>query len=493
MVFNRPASLFVVGLLLVGCATTRDASVQATAEEPALDGILIEPVPVPIAERRVVPPTVWSELRAGFALDHAVDKPQVQAALRWLASQPDLMLDIQPRLERYLPYLVDAVNERKLPAELALVPIIESTLDPYAFSAGGAAGLWQLIPATARYHGVSMNWWYDGRRDPVDATRAALDHLQYLHDRFDDWLLALAAYNAGEGRIRRALARAPEPSFWALRLPDETERYVPRLLAIAHVIAHPSLVDLPTLPVRRTFVVARIDSQVDLTAVARDAKVPIEEIFRFNPGLNRGATPPDGPHRLLLPIVYDAPLRDALGSYPRDAQRWTRYVVRRGDSLSTIARRHHTTVSAIRTSNALSGHLIRVGDTLLIPQAKVNAGTLPENPLLAKPGGRYQVAAGDSLWTISRRYATSVDALVRANRLDPKRPLKVGQTLVVPGKSVDRKIHYRVRRGDSLARIASRFRIRIKDIARWNALDAAEYLQPGQRLVLYVSLADSYS
>jgi membrane-bound lytic murein transglycosylase D len=382
-----------------------------------------------------------------------------------------------------------------MPTEIALLPIIESTLDPYAFSSGGAAGLWQLIPATAQHYGVRMNWWYDGRRDPIDSTRAALDHLEYLHHRFDDWLLAIAAYNAGEGRVHRALKRSSGKSFWDLELPGETRRYVPRLLALARAIEHPALVGLqvPELSSRTAFVIHELDAQIDLAKLSRLADLPIDEIFRFNPGLNRGATPPDGPHRLIVPTEHAAAVSLAMRGYPDDGIGWTRYVVRNGDNLGSIAQRHNTSIAAIQASNSLTGHFIRSGATLQIPTARVNPGRIPENPLLTRGGGRYQVATGDSLWAISRRYATSVDALVRANRLDPRRPLRVGQTLIVPGKNADRKIHYKVRTGDSLARIAARYGVNFHDIARWNRLDVANYLRPGQRLVLWVSIIGSFT
>jgi membrane-bound lytic murein transglycosylase D len=504
-----PVTLWLVlATSLHGCIATPNPDPDTTAPTQS-DGLvaaippsLQEPVAAlrasdaEVAADTEIPtdPTLWSELRRGFALEHAPDHAAAREALSWLADQPDLLERIQPGAARYLAYLVESVGERSMPTEIALLPIIESTLDPYAFSSGGAAGLWQLIPATARHYGVRMNWWYDGRRDLIDSTDAALDHLQHLHRRFDDWPLAMAAYNAGESRVYRALRRSPDASFWELELPGETRRYVPRVLALARVIEDPALLGLrlPALSSRSNFVVQEFDAQIDLGTFARLADLPIDEIFRFNPGLNRGATPPDGPHRLIVAAQHATTVSVAAHSYPDDAIGWTRYVIREGDNLGSIAQRHNTSVAAIKASNSLSGHLIRSGAALMIPTNRVNASQVPENPLLARRGADYRVAPGDSLWTISRRYATSVDALVRANRLDPRRPLRVGQTLRVPGKSADRKIRYKVRPGDSLARIAARYGVKVRDIARWNRLDVATYLQPGQRLVLYVSITGSY-
>lgn len=503
----------VLACSLHGCIATPNlepATIEHTRSDepvapipPSITGPATLPRPAAPAAPAVDPvvptvptvPTLWSKLRGGFALEHAADRAAVREALDWLAQQPDLLERIQPRATRYLAYLVESVEQRGMPTEIALLPIIESTLDPYAFSSSGAAGLWQLIPATARHYGVRMNWWYDGRRDPIDSTRAALDHLEYLHGRFDDWLLAIAAYNAGESRVYRAIKRSPGRSFWELELPGETRRYVPRLLALARAIEDPELIGLqvPSLSSAPAFVIHDLDAQIDLSTLARLADLPIDEIFRFNPGLNRGATPPDGPHRLIVPTERSTAVSLAMRSYPKDGIRWTRYVVKSGDNLGSIAQRHNTSVAAIKSSNSLSGHLIRSGATLLIPTTRMNPGQVRQNPLLARRGGSYQVVAGDSLWTISRRYATSVNALVRANRLDPRRPLRVGQTLSVPGKSADRKIRYKVRSGDSLARIAARYGVKIRDIARWNRLNVADYLQPGQRLVLWVSIIGNFS
>ncbi len=488
----------VLASLLHGCMATPDVQPDTAAQMSAGP---IELIPLPLASPRLVDPevrvvpSVWSELRAGFALDHDPDRSAVREAFGWLAEQPDLLVRIQPRSARYLGYLVESVRARGMPTEIALIPIIESTLDPYAFSSGGASGLWQLIPSTAQRYDVSMNWWYDGRRDPIDSTRAALDHLEYLYRRFDDWLLAIAAYNAGEGRVHRALKRSTVKRFWDLELPGETRRYVPRLLALARAIENPALIDLqvPPLSVDAAFVIQEFETQIDLTTLARLADLPLDEMFRFNPGLNRGATPPDGPHRLIVATEHAPAVEVAVRNYPDDGIGWVRYVVREGDNLGSIAQRHSTSVTSIKASNALTGHLIRTGATLQIPTARVNAGAIPENPLLSRGGGRYQVVAGDSLWTIGRRHKTSVDALVRANRLDPRRPLRVGQTLIVPGKSADRKIHYKVRSGDSLARIAARYGVTVADITRWNRLNVRSYLQPGQRLILYVSIIGSFS
>ena len=296
-----------------------------------------------------------------------------------------MLLDIEAQARRYLAYVVDEVRQRQLPMELALVPIIESTLNPYAGSHSGASGLWQLIPNTAKHYGVTIDWWYDGRRDPVDSTGAALDYLTYLYDEFGDWLLAIAAYNGGEGRVRRALADTPNADFFDLKLPTETKRYVPRLLALAHLIAESDRLALPPIDPTPAFFSATLDDQVDLAVLADIGSLPMDEMFRFNPGLNRRATPPDGPYRLLIPSSYRTAFENALSQYPKERVQWKRHVVKRGESLDRIARQYRTTVAALRETNGLTNNIIHPSQSLVVAVAAIEPSALPANPMLSNP------------------------------------------------------------------------------------------------------------
>jgi len=397
-----------------------------------------------------------------------------------------------------------------MPAEIALLPIVESALDPYAFSHGGAAGLWQFIPGTAQRFGLQRNYWYDGRRDPVAATEAALDYLDYLHGLFDDWLMAVAGYNAGEGNVRRALRKldragtrpAEGTAFWVADLPRETAAYVPRLLALAAVVADPQAhgLTLPKVAPAPAFVAVPIDGQFDLQRVAETLALDVDTLYAWNPALNQWATPPQGPHRRLLPRDVAAGAAQALAAVPATERvRWLRVEIHPGDTLSELARRHGTDIASIRRANGLgSGALIRTGDALLIPRAGSD-GT--SNPVLAarSPSGAaaHVVQPGDSLWRLSRAYDVPLDTLIRVNRVSPKEPLRLGQKLVIPGAApatapgggkVIRKVTYGVRPGDSLAGIANRFNVRVKEIVRWNGLDISDYLQPGQSLKLYINV-----
>jgi len=429
--------LLLCAAMTVGCESVDPKPVHPDApQEPAAA------VPAPdadVEQRDAVPTDVWSVLRNGFALDHSVDEPSVERAIDVYQSADTLMPGFEDQVRRYFAYVVDAVHRRQLPMELALLPIIESTLDPYAFSHRGASGLWQLIPTTAKQYGVTMDWWYDGRRDPVDSTAAALDYLTYLHDEFGDWLLAIAAYNGGEGRVRRALDNAkPGAGFFDLKLPRETQRYVPKVLALAHLIAADGDDRLPQIDPAPPFYLMTIDDQVDIEKLASIGAFSTDELFRFNAGLNRRATPPDGPYRLLVPSSYREALEAALDQYPKDRVLWSRHIVKRGETLASIAKHYDTTVASIRATNGLNTKsVLRPNQSLLIGVAAIEPTTLPNNPMLPSSKGTYRLT-------------------------------------------------YTVRRGDSLARIADRFNVSIAAIAEWNDVDPGDVLRPGRRLVLHL-------
>ncbi|NND47613.1 MAG: transglycosylase SLT domain-containing protein, partial [Woeseiaceae bacterium] len=248
------------------------------------------------------PEDVLARLRQGFTLTYD-DNRRTAAELKWFVSHPDYLNRVFTRAQRYLPYIVAELERRGMPLELALLPIVESAYDPFAYSHGRAAGLWQMIPGTAKRFGVKQNWWYDGRRDVVDSTRAALDYLEHLEGLNDgDWLNAIASYNSGEGNVLRAARKnrkANKPvDFWHLKLPRETSMYVPKLLALVEIVADPEKyqLTLPVVPDEQQFMVADIGSQLDLALAAELAGVDIDTVYQYNPGYNRWSTDPSGPH-----------------------------------------------------------------------------------------------------------------------------------------------------------------------------------------------------
>jgi membrane-bound lytic murein transglycosylase D len=466
------------------------------------------------------PYDLLTKLRFGFSLDYA-DNPRIAAERNWFVRHPDYLSRVFTRAQRYLPYITAEIERRGLPLELALLPIVESAYDPFAYSHGRAAGLWQMIPGTARRFGIKQNWWYDGRRDVVDSTRAALDYLEYLYELNDgDWLNAIASYNSGEGNVLRSVKRnrkAGKPGdFWNLRLPRETRMYVPKLLALVDIVENPDAYDL-TLPAvldEPQFVVADIGSQLDLALAAELAGVDVDTVYAYNPGYNRWSTDPAGPHRLVLPVDAADTFTAALAEVPDDDRvRWKRHKVKSGEAISQIALKYNTTVTQIREANNLRGNTIRAGHYLLIPVATkpLSAYSQSADARLAKTQNRkrsgskveHTVRKGESFWTISRRYDVTHRQLAAWNGMAPGDPLPVGRTLVVWTKAgnasphvspattlgnTTRKLRYTVRNGDSLYLIANRFRVSINDLARWNNIDKNKILRPGQKLTMYVDV-----
>ena len=319
-------------------------------------------------------PDLLGRMRAGFALP-AVEEAAVQRQIDWFLEHPEYLGRSLERGRRYLHHIVSQLEERNMPRELALLPVVESAFDPFARSPHRALGLWQFIPSTGRRYGLEEDWWLDNRRDVLAATRAALDHLQELHDEFDgDWLLALAAYNAGAGSVRRAIERNQrlgEPiDFFHLRLRPETRAYVPKLLAIAQLAAEPERfgLELPSIPDAPYFEPIDVGGQIDLGLLSELTGVPLEELRALNPGFKRFATSPDGPSELLVPAAARQQCEEVLAELPASKRmRYARHQVRRGDTLIAIARRYGVPVELLRSANQLRGALIRPGDDLLVP------------------------------------------------------------------------------------------------------------------------------
>jgi membrane-bound lytic murein transglycosylase D len=467
------------------------------------------------AEEAPIQSDVIDRIRDGFAMPH-MERREIETQRNWYARHPDYMERVLLRSQRYLFWIVEEVERRGMPTELALLPIVESAFDPFAYSHGRAAGLWQIIPGTGKRFGLKQNWWYDGRRDPVASTRAALDYLEKLHADFDgDWLLAVAAYNSGEGNVMRAQRRnrkAGKPTdFWNLKLPVETEAYVPKLLALQQLIGDPQRfgLELPSVANQPYFAVVELSAQIDLALAAELAGIEMDELYALNAGFNRWATDPDGPMRIQVPVAASERFRRELAALPEGQQvRWVRYKIRSGDALSLIAKRHDTTADVLRQINDIRGNSIRAGDYLMIPTATRSLDNYSQSAaerlarLQNRPRGAtksvHVVRTGESLWTISQRYGVGTRSLAKWNGMAPGDTLSVGRELVVwSGKTASgngnsakvRKVHYTVRKGDSLARIAGKFRVTIGDLKNWNqSLAGKKYLQPGQRIVMYVDV-----
>ncbi|MCP1727076.1 membrane-bound lytic murein transglycosylase D [Natronospira proteinivora] len=471
------------------------------------------------------PADVWERIRRGWGMEGVVNS-RVEPQLRWHERNPAYMDRVATRAEPFLAYILDEIEERGLPTELALLPIVESAYDPFAYSHGRAAGMWQFIPSTGRHFGLKQNWWYDGRRDFIASTDAALTYMENLAERFDgDWELALAAYNAGGGNVSRAIRRNRQQSrdldYWSLRLPRETMHYVPKMMALREVIENPEKYGVSLRPIDNEprIAVVELDGQLDLALAAELAEMDIDEVYRLNAGFNRWATDPDGPHRLVVPIDRKKALKSGLADLdPEERISWHRHEIQPGESLNVIARRYNITVEMLQDVNELRDNVIRTGDHLLVPQAMASADAYSgsvsqrlERIQNTQRGNRervnYQVQPGDSFWSIAQQYNVNVRQLAQWNGMAPGDTLRVGQSLTVwvddpalaqAGNRLrsgpadrERQVNYQVRSGDSLARIASRFGVSVNDLLRWNSLSADDYLQPGQKLTIIVDVTNT--
>lgn len=503
---------------------------QQTAKDPQIQVEIIKPIPSSLPEVSInkaaafksfgfEPSDLWERLIGQLHM-HIPENKRVRRSREWYLKRPKHIQAVTRRAEPFLYLIIEEVEKRKLPLELALLPVIESSFDPFAYSHGSASGVWQFTAPTARSFGLKINWWYDGRRDISAATTAALDMLKYLYDRLDhNWLYAIAAYNTGEGRIRRAIrknkARNKPTDFWSLDLPNETKKYVPQLLALTDIIKNHESYGVKLYPITNEPQVHLVtfDSQIDLAFAANLADMSLTDLHRLNPGYNRWATPPEGPHKLLLPISKINQFKQGLNkTTPAQRLKWVRYRIQPGDNLSSIAQQHHTTAEVIRTINKLDSNRIRAGKNLLILQSIADPAvyqmsvTEREKKRKATKRGhskvKHIVKPGESFWSIAKQYKTTARKIAYWNHMSPRDTLKVGKSLVIwlKGTYHDprnqshtiRKVNYRVRRGDSLSSIAHKFRVSMQDLKIWNRLDPKRPIKKGQQLKIFVDVTKTH-
>jgi membrane-bound lytic murein transglycosylase D len=459
--------------------------------------------------QQLPPIDLWQRIRNGYGMEDTALNKETQKQLDWFASQPYYISQVTDRAKPYLYYIVEELEKRNMPLELALLPVIESSYQPLAHSSSNASGLWQFIPGTGKMFGLDQNWWYDGRRDIIQSTDAALDYLQKLHSDFGDWQLALAAYNSGEGRVGRAIRHNQElgmaTDFWSLDLPRETTNYVPKFIAIAHLFNDPTgyNITLNSIEDSPFFTVVDTGSQIDLALAAKLAEISTDEIYQLNPGFNRFATAPDGPHRLVLPLDKADIFQQGLDDLANNKRmHWSKHTVVSGDSLSSISQHYETNVNVIKKANGLASDLIRLGSNLLIPtpsnKASASSTTIQHtaklNLLRAIPTGHkqiYAVNAGDTWWDIANKHSIDVMQLTQWNDKSPKDMLSIGQKIVIWTKnqttsSRTKKINYITKTGDSLWIISQRFKVSVAQLLDWNGLSDRSLLTPGQQLTVHV-------
>ena len=449
---DTPATAAAAGAFAVTTTATANAApaggeTPAGGQQVAADPLVSSGQALPVTDK-----DLWERIRRGFKMPDLQSK-RAQSSTRWYAAQPDYIARMTGRASMYLYHIVDELEKRNMPTELALLPFVESAMQPEAVSFAKAAGLWQFIPSTGRLYSLEQNLWKDERFGVIESTRAALDYLQKLYGEFGDWHLALAAYNCGEAGVERALARARKAhrsvAYQDLRLPNETQYYVPKLQAIKNIVADPQHygIELPVIRNEPYFVAVNNTADIDVVTAARLADLPIEEFRALNPAYSRpvivGASSPT----ILLPADRADSFNANLAAWQATGQplaSWTAYTLQPGETLSKLAERVGLTEAQLREANHIPPrYRAAPGSTILIPRDESNNDDIA-------PG------------FISASFA------------------------LVPENTNLRQVNYRVRRGDTLASVARRWHVSADDIVAWNQLHSMS-LFTGQHLTLTVA------
>lgn len=488
-------------IALAGCQSNVPRDFSSAHE---VTPVTVEQDPLWLSDKPVEPDheDIWERIRDGFMLqEHLDSNPRIEQQRLLFASRPASVQTATARGGPYIHYIVERLEERDMPLELALLPVIESSYDPFAYSPAHAVGLWQFIPSTGRHFNLRQTNWYDGRRDITASTNAALRYLSYLHGLFNgDWLLALAAYNAGEGTVSRAIERNQKlglpTDYWNLPLPQETRDYVPKLLALSQLIKAPDAYGITLSPIANEpyFEVVTLKQRMDLARVAKLADLDEDELYQLNPAFTRRITL-DGPQQLLVPLEKAEMLAANLALMkPQDLVDWRQYNVRPGDTLGSIADRHQVSIKSLREVNRLRGNRLRIGQVLSIPSTVDDASSAELLRTVSRSSSAvprsYRVKNGDNLWDIAKAQRVSVRDLQRWNKLSGS-SLKVGQALFLEGpnpvaaNAKAAPTFYKVRQGDSLYQIAKRFNVHVNKLKTWNP-SGTQVLRPGQLLTLYL-------
>ncbi len=485
-----------------------DETVEELAKTPA------DPVQPAAQDDDAAGDDLWKRIGANLNLPRHLDRRGVKGRLAWYAKNQKYLDRVAARANLYLHHIVGEVEKRDMPLELALLPIVESAFQPRARSHKAAVGIWQFIQGTGERYGLKQNCSYDGRRDIVAATKAALDYLEDLNAEFGDWLLAIAAYNTGERNVARAIRRnrraGKDTDFFSLRLHRETRGYVPSLLAVAELVANPAQHGIVWQPVpdRQYFVQVDTGGQIDLAVVAKLAAMTRDELRDLNPGYDDWATKSQDAHQLLLPVAREKPFLEKLAGLT-PAQRLTAadageqcyYIVKSGDTLSHIAQRYRgVSVRQLQAWNGISrprslkpGQKLKVFAASAVQKVAATAEQPAEKPVL------YTVKRGDTLSHIGRRLGVSVKQLQTWNGISRPRSLKPGQKLRVvaaPGvrkvanktdRPAQEPIQYTVRKGDNLSKIAKKFSVTLKELLAWNNLHKNDTIFPKQKITVHQS------
>ncbi|HKU45619.1 MAG TPA: transglycosylase SLT domain-containing protein, partial [Burkholderiales bacterium] len=408
----------------------------------ALKDIISDPTPFGI-DRAKEPTDLWARIRKGFVIKDLNNKLVKQKTAQYVA-RPEYLERIIGRSKLYLYHIVEEIERRGMPTELALLPMVESAYNPMAYSRAHASGLWQFIPGTGKRFELEQNSWYDGRRDVVDSTNAALDYLTKLHDMYGDWHLALASYNWGENAVRRAIARnkaaKKKTDYESLRMPKETRHYLPKLQALENIIADPSAygIDLDAIPNQPYFVVVNEVPDIDVHLAARLAEMPLADFIALNPAFSRPLIRSSASRRIILPADRVVLFYDNLDELDEDALvSWEVYHPKPGEKIEAIAKRYDISVAQLKRVNGIPVRSTRLPKEMVVPINDGAKATLADLPLMYSPPipqyGQarkvHVVRKGDTLSSIAAKYRVSVSALKSWNQVG--RFLQVGQKIYI--------------------------------------------------------------
>ncbi len=432
-------------LVLGGCAGLSGTDGRYTAEDTSRTIDLTQP-----------PLDAWERIRRGYAIPN-LNTPLVDKWTAYYASHPQAMQRMASRAGKYLYYIVDEINRRGLPTELALLPFVESAYNPIALSSAKAAGLWQFIPSTGTQFKLKQDWWHDQRRDPIASTNAALDYLEYLFEFQGDWYLALASYNWGEGSVKRAMTRnlaAGKPTdYLSLNMPDETRNYVPKLQAIKNIVGDPEkyAVLLPQVDNEPYFVSVKKNMDIDFHVAAELAEMPIDDFKALNPSFNQSVISAIQEHAVILPRDKVDIFNANLAEYKGELSSWKVYEAKQGETFSSIANKFGVSEARLREANRITSNIRSASDQSLVIPNPAGQGIQLAPPSLARPpqiagkaasqskslaiNGKvrtHTVKKGDTLESIARQYGTNTSTLRALNNLKND-TVKLGVKLRIPG------------------------------------------------------------
>jgi membrane-bound lytic murein transglycosylase D len=462
----RIAALAALALLVSGCVSTPQPETSAPSPIPAQEAppavaapapapqaapvpftgerlAVAEAPPLPKVDRTVPPQDLWQRIRQGFAIPD-IDSPLVQRQTAYYAARPEYLQRMFDRSRLYLFHIVEEIEKRGLPTELALLPMVESAFNPMAYSRSHASGLWQFIPGTGRRYDLKQNWWYDGRRDIVDSTTAALDYLTAIYGMHGDWHLALASYNWGENAVARAIAKnraAGKPTdYQSLKMPPETRNYIPKLQALKNIIANPDYFGITLEPIRNEAYFATSDRVVDIDVqlAAKLAEMPVEEFIALNPAFSRPVIRASMTPRIVLPADKVDVFHENLAKLDeKSLVSWQTYYPKKGDSFESIAKKHRMTVAQLREVNGINPRN-KVLPTMVVVPVEGSTARIEKMPIM---------------------YAPPIPVSIR-------------------------RVFHTVKPGETLPSIATRYKVAADDITRWNP--RVTKATPGQKLMLEV-------